>query len=286
MKKGIIIFFTSSIFLIGLIFFSLFSFNDKNLHVVVCDVGQGDAILIKTPSQAQILIDGGPDRSVLDCLSSNMPFWDKSLDAVILTHPDADHITGIVDVIKRYKVNALFTQSRPSKTQIYKLLLDVLAEKKLSAKYVKTGDRLKISNEVELKIIWPASEASSQIYQKGSNTRLNEYSVITLLRFGNFSAIFTGDAGSRVMDQIARNLKNIDILKVPHHGSKTGMNDHFLEVIKPELAVISVGAKNRYKHPSEYSLDLLAKHKIKILRTDLSGEIEIISDGKSWSVVE
>src|SRR3990172_8141877 len=113
MKKNVFILALASASLLILIIFVFFNFNDKKLHIVICNVGQGDAIFITTPVQAQILVDGGPDKAVLDCLSRHMPFWDRSLDAVILTHPDADHITGVVPVIERYSVNTLFTQSKP-----------------------------------------------------------------------------------------------------------------------------------------------------------------------------
>lgn len=286
MKKAILIFFTALIFSISLIFSAFFKFNDDKLHVVICDVGQGDAIFIRTPSKAQVLIDGGPDNRVLSCLASNMPIWDRSLDAVILTHPDADHISGVVDVIQRYRVNSFFTEIEPGKTQIYELFTNVLAEKKLSAKYVAKGDSLKFKDGMILKIFSPASKIKNKIYQNNANMPLNEYSVIALLTYGNFSALFTGDAGSGTIDPIAKEIGDIDILKVPHHGSKTGMSEELLKLINPELAVISVGANNRYGHPAQIMLDLIREHGIKSLRTDKDGEIEIISDGKRWFVVE
>ncbi len=282
MKKGILIFITASISLTFLIFFAFFNYNDNKLHLIICNVGQGDAIFIRTPS-SQILIDGGPDKKVLECLSRHMPFWDKSLDAVILTHPDADHLSGIIDVIKRYRLDGFYTQNRPGKTQLYKLFTDVLAEKKLSAKYVARGDRLKLKDGAVFDIIWPASKDSQKLDQNIANIPLNQYSVIAVLKFGNFSVLLTGDAGSEVMDQLA-DLGDIGVLKVPHHGSKTGMDDYFLSSISPELAVISVGTNNRYLHPAKISLELLEKHKVKILRTDLNGEVEIVSDGSTWSV--
>lgn len=286
MKKAILFLVIASVSLFFLIIFVFFSFNDGKLHLVICDVGQGDAIFITTPSEAQILIDGGPDKKVLTCLASNMPFWDRSLDAIILTHPDADHVSGLVDVIQRYRVNNFFTEIKPGKTQIYELFTNVLAEEKLSAKYLARGDRLKFKDGSKLTIFSPASKVKDKIDQKGSNIRLNEYSVVALLTYGNFSALLTGDIGSKTIDPVANDIGDVDVLKVPHHGSKTGMSDNFLSAIKPELAIISVGAKNRYGHPAKMSLELLSKHKIKTLRTDQEGEIDIISDGKIWYVVE
>lgn len=294
MKKAILIFFAGLISVVILIFFAYFSFNDGKLHLVICNVGQGDAIFIRTASKVDILVDGGPDKKVLECLSRHMPFWDRSLDVVILTHPDADHITGLIDVIERYRISYLFTQPNPGKTQIYELFTNVLAEKKLSAKYVSRGDRFSIGGETSFKIIWPASPGTSlggpasdeadQTNQNSSKSSLNRFSVITLVTHGKFSALLTGDAGSEIQDKIASSIGDIDVLKVPHHGSKTGMSDYFLSLTKPELALISVGGNNKYGHPTKFILELLKNRRIKTLRTDKSGDIEVVSDGKSYFV--
>lgn len=285
MRKALFTFFTASILLNILIFFVFLSFNDGKLHLIICDVGQGDAIFIQTPTQAQILIDGGPDKKVLECLSRHMPFWDRSLDAVILTHPHADHITGLVDVIERYKVNAFYTEKVDADTQIYKLFMSKLAEKGLSAKDLQTSKNFSDKSGVRLITLWPSAETIQQTDQTNANLDLNGLSVISLIKYANFSALLTGDAGVVVEDQIADLAGDIDVLKVPHHGSKTGMNDYFLSSTRPELAVISVNSNNRYGHPAPFTIELLKKHKIKTLRTDFNGEVEIISDGKTWSVI-
>lgn len=286
MKKAAILFFTASVFFLILIIFVFFQFNDSRLHLVVCNVGQGDAIFIRTPRQADILIDGGPDKKVLDCLSRHMPFWDRSLDLVIMTHPDADHSTGLIDVIQRYQVSSFYTEAVPGRTDIYKLLKLVLAEKDLSARYLYSDNILNEDSGFRMKTLWPSTEAIESTDQNRANLRLNEVSVVELISYGNFRALLTADAGSGVMDRIADEAPSINILKVPHHGSKTGMSDYFLDQTSPDLAVISVGANNSYGHPNPISLDLLKKQNVKVLRTDQSGDIEIISDGKTWSVVE
>lgn len=281
MKKVIFIL-SLILFSTGVLFFFFYlNFYDGKLHLVVCDVGQGDAIFVRTPSGADVLIDGGPDKSVLSCLGNHMPFWDKTIEVVILTHPDADHITGMVDVIKRYNVNALFTQPNPGKTDIYKLFIRELAEKKLSAKFVKAGDVLKMPDGIEFHIISPQS---SQPDPGANSSSLNAYSVILKLKYGKFSALLTGDAGSEVQDRIAEAAGDVDVLKVPHHGSKTGMSDYYLSVIKPEIGLISVGVNNRYGHPSQISLDFLRSHNVRVYRTDQNGEVEILSDGLKYSI--
>ncbi len=282
MKRAVFIFSTALIILMFLVIFAFFKYNDNNLHVVFCDVGQGDAIFIRTAQQADILIDGGPDEKVLGCLGRHMPFWDRSLDMVIMTHPDADHSTGLISVVERYNVSSFYTESVPGRTDVFKRLEANLAKKKLSAKYLHSGDRISDGDGFSLNILWPSLREISQIDQNRANLRLNEVSVIQLLEYGAFSALFTGDAGSGVMDQIANSARSINILKVPHHGSRTGMSDYFLSIIRPEVAVISSGAGNSYGHPAKESLNLLKFSNVKILRTDEMGDIEIISDGKIY----
>lgn len=284
MRKALLIFFTALILSIFLIFFVLFKYNDGKLHLVICDVGQGDAIFIRTPNQADILIDGGPDKKVLECMSKHMPFWDRSLDALILTHPHADHLTGLIYVLERYKVNAFYSEKVEADTQIYKLFRTKLAEEKLSAKDLYPPTVFKEKSDLRLVTLWPSLEAVQKTDQNNANLDLNGLSVIQILEYENFKALLTGDAGVVVEDLIAEEAGDVDFLKVPHHGSKTGISSYFLSVIKPEFAAISLGAKNKYGHPAKTSLDLLKEHNVKILRTDLNGEIEIISDGKSYLI--
>lgn len=266
--------------------YQYFKFNDGKLHIVVCDVGQGDGIFIRTPKGSDILIDGGPDDKVLSCLSSNMPFWDRTLEAVILTHPDADHSTGLIDVIERYHVIQLLTQKVPGKTKIYQKLKTTLAKNLVTAKYSYQGDVIHEGESLSFSVLWPTNEAVQILEQNISkkNIRLNEVSIITLLKYENFEILFTGDAGAEVVEQIALLAGDVDLLKVPHHGSKTGMSETFLSIIKPEMAIISVGRRNKYGHPAQFSLDLLRNAGVKTLRTDLNGEIEIISDGEKYWV--
>jgi len=284
MKKAAVIFLSASIFLFVLIFFEYIKFNDGKLHIVVCNVGQGDAIFIMTPDNSDILIDGGPGKKVLDCLSRNMPFWDRSLDAVILTHPDADHAAGLIDVIDRYRVNTYYRSGADSNTQIYALLTSKIADKKLSAKNLSSGNNLKDSSGVNIEILSPRLNEVEKIDQNSADSHLNALSVVALLTFGNFSALFTGDAEEEVLDRIISDAGLLSVLKVPHHGSKGGISEDFLIRTQPDIAVISAGKNNRFGHPAKEILDFLKKHGIKTLRTDLEGEVKIISDGKTWLV--
>lgn len=265
-------------------FFEYVKFNDKSFHLVMCDVGQGEAIFITTSVKTQILIDGGPGKDVLDCLSNNMPFWDRSIDMVILTHPHADHYSGLLDVIDRYSLNSFFTQGIKSDSEGFKLLEAKLANKNLSAKYMKKNDSFKEKSGVKLKIIWPATSSLEEADQTNSNMNLNESSIVAILTYGNFSALLTGDAE---VDDFARHdfsQEKIKVLKIPHHGSSGAVDEELLNQLKPELALISVGEGNKFGHPSAEVLELLEKFKVKYLRTYINGEIEIISDGNNYEV--
>lgn len=292
----------SSKFLIGLLslFGSLiglfvFSFPDDRLHLIFCDVGQGDATLISQGSN-QILIDGGPNDKVLQCLANNMPFFDKTIEIVILTHPEADHLTGLLSVIEKYKINYFFTGPEGNNSALYTTFNEKLKEKseksQLKIKNIYTGETVKIDN-ISLKSLWPERNfvmeklsniaensnqglsSSSVLGMQTGSLKLNQFSLVFLLKYNNFSAILMGDADQTVQNDILlfNSLIPLDILKFPHHGSKTGMSENFLQIIKPKEAVISVG-KNSYGHPTTEAMDLLKKYGVKIRRTDLEGEID------------
>lgn len=283
MKKQLFTFGGLIILFLGLFSVNLYKFNDNNLHIVMCDVGQGDAIFIRTPSKANVLIDGGPDDSVLKCLNNHLPFWDKKIDLIILTHPHADHLNGLKYVLERYTVLHFVTEEIESKSQGFKSLQAKLAAKNLTAKYIYANDKIIFTNNVVFTAMWPEKDwVRHESDKENSRLDLNQVSLVELLSFGDFKALFTGDAGVEIEDRIAQNLGKISLLKVPHHGSRTGMSDYFLEKLQPDLALISDGKGNSYGHPAKYSLDLLKKHKVKTLRTDIDGEIEVVTDGKSY----
>lgn len=281
MKKALFIIFLASAFFLFLIFFSYASFRNDKLVIVICDVGQGDAIYIKTPQNSDILIDGGPDDKVLDCLNSNMPFWDKSIDSVILTHPHADHMMGLIDVIDRYKLRGFYGPSMPSNRDIYPVLEAKLAEKKLSANVLREGDEFLDKSGLRLEVLWPNSDMNERVLQNSSKIDPNDTSVVVYLEFGNFEAIFTGDVESKTLSPKGEKIGDIDILKVGHHGSKDVVSDTLLYKIKPEASIISLG-KNSYGHPHATTTEMLNQHKSKIYRTDKDGDIKITSDGKEY----
>lgn len=292
----------------SLIWLAAFSFPDQKLHLIFCDVGQGDAIFM-TKGFSQMLVDGGPSDKVLSCLKNNMPFFDRTIEAVALTHPEADHLTGLLSVFDKYKIDYFLTGPAGNNSAVYQELIGKLEArgfckgtpcreaKRPLIKVVNpyTGDRIKIGNLV-LETLWPEKKwiteklesnivanrndqniSSAVLGVQTGNLKLNQFSLVFLLKYKSFQAILMGDADRTVQKDIVlyNNLMPLDILKYPHHGSKTGMDKTFLELIKPKEAVISVG-KNSYGHPTTEALDLLKSERVKIRRTDLEGEIKYV----------
>ena len=285
----------------GLFLWQWQGFFDGKLHLIFCDVGQGDAILIRKNS-FEILIDGGPDKTVLSCLADNMPFWDQEIEIVVLTHPEADHLSGLIPVLERYSVDNFISSPAGNTSAGFKKLKDLVEEKEISVKNLYTGGKISFEG-LELFSLWPekewllahldSTELAAPAYAKASagkavlgaqtSTNLNDFSLVFHLKYGQFDVLLTGDADERVQDEImvAAEIPEVEVFKVPHHGSRTGMIDQFLEKASPELAIISVG-KNSWGHPTKEILEKLSNKVIKILRTDQEGEVEIVTDGKAW----
>lgn len=260
-------------------------FHDGKLKVVFCDVGQGDAILIKTPNNKYILVDAGPDRLVLDCLAEHMPFWQRKLDLMILTHPHADHFFGMFYVLERYEVKSFATEKLVNKTQSYEEFLKQLDEKSVPSQFISAKDQWVIGS-VLFEVVGPTQEYLAQTSPGGTIGEHNEFaSVLLKVQYGTFSALLTGDSQvDGLEDASGQRDTAIDIFQVPHHGSLSGLNKEVLEAFKPSLAVVSVGRQNRYNHPHPQIMKLLQSHQIKSLRTDVDGDVVIESDGRNIDV--
>lgn len=278
MKKAILVFLALLVGLVGLAFFQ---FPDSNLHIVACDVGQGDAILI-TYKKVQILTDGGPNNKVLGCLARHMPFWDRKIELVISTHPDADHSTGLIEVVKRYQISTLLANNLDVSTQVWQALKKEAGRRGIKVVYPREGMKLRLGL-IYLEILHPKEQFSILNFQF-SKAKTNEYSVVYLLKYGQFEALMTGDINQVISDQLSANSKigPVEYIKVPHHGSKNGLSEALLAATMPRIAVISVG-KNSYGHPHEDVLDMLARYGLLVLRTDERGDVEVVTDGgKYW----
>lgn len=292
MKRTIAVGFISSIILVGIFLYQSASLNNGKLNIVFCNVGQGDAIFIRSPSGKDILVDAGPNNKVLDCLSRHMPFWDKTIEIAILTHPHSDHLNGFLDVLKNYKVLSFVTLDLKNNTSSFNAMLESLKEEKINIGFVYEGDRFRFKDGLSISIVGPSREFLVKTSPRGLIGERNEFAnVVSLIKFKNFSALLTGDSQREELKEALRlsvfagfAQGKISILQAPHHGSKTGLTEELLNQANPKLAVISVGQMNKYGHPATEIIELLKNKGIKILRTDEHGEIEISTDGLTWAV--
>ncbi|MEI8343949.1 MAG: MBL fold metallo-hydrolase [Candidatus Moraniibacteriota bacterium] len=245
--------------------------SDAPLSVVFLDVGQGDAILISQGSQ-QVLIDGGKDgKLLLEKLGKYIPFWDRNLETIIETHPDQDHIGGLVDVFGAYTVGSVVETKMQNDSQTFKKLEETIANNKVEKIEAKKDVAIKFPDGAILQILYPLSSMIDV-----TNKDTNVASVVVKLTVGESNFLFTGDFPTTQENELFGNHTDLgaDFLKVAHHGSKYATSDEFLNAVKPTEAIISVGKNNSYGHPNPETLQRLISHKIKILRTDESGDIE------------
>lgn len=260
-----------------------FAYPDRNLHLVACDVGQGDAILASY-GNVQILTDGGPDRRVLDCLSKHIPFWDREIELIVLTHPQKDHYEGLIDVFKRYKVDNFIANRLEASSPDYQVLKREVGGQGTRVTNP-TGGTVVRFGLMHLDIFWPSKNFLDS--ELSSKRDPNDFSIQSILSLGDFDVLLTGDIGHNMADEVLAQFalsgsRRVEYIKIPHHGSKYGMTPDYLGVIEPKVAVISSGKNNRYGHPHEETLKILREKDIKILRTDEKGDIEVITDGKKW----
>lgn len=277
MKKILIPILLSFTVLSFLFFYQSKELSDARLHIIFCDVGQGDGILIRTPTGVDIVIDGGPaNGKMVACLTKYLPFWDREIEVMFATHPDADHIGGLLDVIQSYRVISFNTVSVKSKTLIYKALKNGIKKRNIPYREITIGDKFTFSDGVELETYWPDREFEAE--------STNEYSLVQVLKYKDFEVLLTGDITYQILNTLLIP-DSFEIFKLPHHGSKTGIDDGTLKKIKSNLAVISVGKSNRYHHPHPSILGFLSKYHLDYVRTDTRGSIEIVTDGVSTRLV-
>ena len=254
---------------------------DGHLHIAFLDVGQGDAIFIQTPGGRQIVVDGGRYPSVLSQhLGRRMPFWDREIDLVIATHPEADHISGLPGIFERYRVGRLITNGEIKETAVLEALGSAAAAQNTSILPVSAGEMILLGDGVQLEILNPPGLLNPQ--------NSNENSVAFRLIYGDFSVLLTGDtemAAEQAMLQSGRTLQSI-VLKAAHHGSNTSSTTAFLAAVQPQVVVISSGQDNRFGHPHPEMLQRAAEAGAAVLRTDELGTIEVITDGQMmwWQV--
>lgn len=250
------------VLVLSLVFCS--SFFDKRTKIVFCDVGQGDAAYIRVHNRIDVVIDAGPERKILNCLGRYMPFYDRTIELAILSHDQKDHFGGYEYLSDRYDIKQ-FIISPGQTNKAFKKLEKKLREKKIGIITVSKGTVISIAKD-SFSFFWPRNNCIAPDD--------NDCSLIFLFQEGGFKALFTGDASASALNSSLNDaMKNVSILKIPHHGSKNGLTKKFLEFTSPDIAVISVGAHNSYGHPNHEVLDILQRSRTKIKRTDKDGDI-------------
>lgn len=294
-----------ALLLISSIFGFVIGLPDGNLHVVFCNVGQGDAMYVRMPDGRDVVIDGGPNVRVLACLGSQMSFWDREIDLIVLTHPHEDHFKGLIEILKRYTVkNIVVPPVGNSESDSYTEFVKIAHEEGASIKNLYQGEKVEFAlqnstvsrnNKIVFNSLWPTkqwvADKSSTVLNgsdfavKTSYNDLNDFSQVIKMSYGSFDVLFTGDAEQSILEPI-KNLipqNSIEVLKVPHQGNKNALTKDLVSYIKPKLGVIMVG-KNSYGHPSPYTIQLLSDSGALIRRTDKDGTVEIVTDGTTWSI--
>jgi competence protein ComEC len=258
---------------------------DGRLHLTMLDVGQGDAILVRTPSGASLLVDGGPDPDLaVRRLGESLPFWDRSVEVVLLTHPHEDHVAGLVPVLERYRVGLVLEPGRDYDNPSYQRFRR-LAEGGGQAVMARAGQRLELDATTRLAVLFPSDADAAAPLPEAD---VNNASVVALLESRGFRALLTGDAEAPVEALLlARGvLGPVDVLKVGHHGSDSSTGSGLLEALRPGLALISAGQGNEYGHPHRSTLSQLEGIPgLRILRTDRDGSVELVVEAGGIRVV-
>ncbi len=261
------------------IWYAVFRENRGNvLTIAFLDIGQGDSIYIEAPNGNQMLIDGGPPKKILSALRKVMPFFDRSVDMILVTNPDADHMSGFIDVMNGYKVGELVEPGTESPSATYAALEKTAAARGIPKLLARRGQIIWLDKKRRLgfHILFPDRDVSGMATNDGS--------IVGKLIYGNTSVMFTGDSPQAIEHYLVsldgKNLRS-DILKVGHHGSRTSSSQEFVGYVSPAYAAISVGAGNTYGHPHQETLDTLSQFGAKVFRTDQMGTIVMKSDGEN-----
>ncbi|MDI6703920.1 MAG: ComEC/Rec2 family competence protein [bacterium] len=259
------------------------------LRVTFIDVWQGDSILIEVPGGEKILIDAGRkgtedfpfdagEERVLPLLQDKKI---KHLSHVILTHPHSDHVGGLIAVLKNIKVSQVLDPGIPHPTPVYEEFLKLIEEKDIPYRIIRRGDDLSFGENIEVTVLNPPRD----LYE--GESMANNNSLVIKMKYGDISFLFTGDIEEEQLEELitiyGEGLKS-EILKVPHHGSVDGNPLNFIEIVSPEVAIISCGSGNRFGHPHKETLERYKRQGSKIYRTDLDGNIEVSTDGVRYWV--
>lgn len=244
---------------------------DEKFHLYFLNVGQGDSIFVKTPQNHQIIIDAGPGKRVGEEITKIMPFWDREIDLLVLTHPDKDHMEGFLDLLKRYRFNTVLITGVNKKDYNYEQFLNEIEKQDSRIIFANSKTDLQ-AGRVVFDLLYPQDQMVTANIDK-----INNSSIVMKIKYQNRRILLSGDLDEIAEKYLVKKGVNLeaDIFKAGHHGSKTSSSKEFLEKIKPEIVVVQVG-KNNYGHPTDEALKRFAELGAKILRTDVDGRVEFV----------
>ena len=268
----------------ALVWIAALSLPDGRLHVTFADVGQGDAVLITTPRGQHILVDGGPDPVLVAGLVGNvLPFWDRDIELAVLTHPHADHVAGLTEVLRRYNVANILERDTQYDKPSYAAWRQAVAEEGAAVTRASAGQVIATSDGVLLQVLSP-----TETLLRKTASDVDNASVVLRLVYGDVSFLLTGDIFSEAESaMLARNAQvQSTVLKVAHHGSRSSSSEEFLRRVAPAAAVVSAGEDNRYGHPHPEAMQILARlmRMDRVFVTKDDGDIEFVTDGKRLTV--
>lgn len=245
--------------------------GDDTLHVHFLDVDQGDATLLITPSGKQVLIDGGPNLETLEHLGTYMPFFDRTIEVLVLTHPDTDHLTALPDVLRRYTVASIVLAGTEKSTAKYLDLLHEVETQHIPVIWSNPLNDIVFDDGVTLEMIWPDANEVTQIEDA------NDASVTLRVVYEDYRILLPGDIETLAEQKILESGRDVsaDILKMPHHGSRTSSSTGFLLAVHPSLAIASTGQNNQFGHPHPEIVDRYEKLNISVRNTAEEGTISL-----------
>ncbi len=251
--------------------------DTRLLEISVLDIGQGDAILLEAPDGQVILVDGGPDKKVLRRLGEELPFWERKIDLLVLTHPHEDHLAGLIPILDRYQVGGVMITGVMAATTSYIHFLEMVTEKNIPLILVEQAQTIAF-DDVRLEILYPQSS-----FRARRMSNINNSSIVMKVVYKDFEILLTGDAEEEQEQELLVSGVNLqaDILKAGHHGSETSSTEDFVKAVDPEMVLISNGVGNSYGHPSPRTLKRLERLGIPVRRTDQEGTITINTDGQT-----
>jgi competence protein ComEC len=257
--------------------------RDWAMTVDFYDIGQGDGFMITTYEGSQMIVDGGPGSKILEGVGRDLPFFDRTIELMVLTHPHLDHIEGLIPILRRYEVKKILLPNVEYDSSVYDEFLNEAKREGSEMVYARQGQRIWLDKSTVLDVLYPLNTEKAVV---GKNDDVHDYGIVAKLTFGKTKLMLTGDSGMEIERKLLPifNLDS-DVLKVGHHGSKYSTSQEFIDEVTPEYSVISSG-QNKYGHPDPGVIERLKQKNSQVLRTDQEGDIKFRSDGTKFILQE